>query len=197
VQAADAAQIRLHELERVLPHGTREIDHRVETAEDWIVIAMARAPTLKQPFLFRGGNAKHVADEKILKIKLRQSLERVLQRERNVMQVRNLIGQGGQRTRKQADDFGLSIPQINQVPRERFVPQLRQQIMHLGIGKQAERLAHLAGQVKATESHFFGQRKHDGVILSVLLFRTPRLSGYRPRRTIEKLEPRLQPVLAF
>ena len=58
VQAADAAQVRLDELERILPHRAGEIDHRVEPAEDRVVLALARPPALPQPlFLVRASAA--------------------------------------------------------------------------------------------------------------------------------------------
>ena len=49
VQAADAAQVRLHELDRVLPHRRRVVDDGVEAGEDRIRFAMRRRPAVAQP----------------------------------------------------------------------------------------------------------------------------------------------------
>src|SRR5262249_457978 len=71
VQAADAAQVRLHKAQRVLPHRADEVHHGVESAEHRIVLALARSPAIPEPFFFSRGQAQDLAHAEVLKIQLR------------------------------------------------------------------------------------------------------------------------------
>ena len=66
VQAADAAEVRLDEAQRILPHRADEIDHGVEPAEDRVVLAVARAPAVPQPLLLLRREPQQVADGEVL-----------------------------------------------------------------------------------------------------------------------------------
>src|SRR5262245_61268264 len=54
MQAAYSAKVGLNEAQRILPHRADEIHHRVKPAENRIILALARSPTLPEPlFLAR------------------------------------------------------------------------------------------------------------------------------------------------
>src|SRR5207237_1251248 len=114
VQAADAAEVRLHEAQRVLPHGTDEIDHCIQPAEDRIILAMTRPPTFPQPFFLLRLDAQHVADGEILQVHFRQPFESVLNRLRYEVDVRQLVGQHGNGTRQHPDGIELAVAQVDQ-----------------------------------------------------------------------------------
>ena len=46
MQPADAAEVRLDITERRLPHRADKIDHRIEPAEDGVVLTLCRAPAI-------------------------------------------------------------------------------------------------------------------------------------------------------
>src|SRR5262249_15903875 len=97
MQAADAAHVWLDEAQRVLPHGADEIDDRIIPAEHGVVLALGRRPALAQPcFLFRR-DPERLANSLILEVEVGQTLERVLDGERDVMDICNLIGEYGKR----------------------------------------------------------------------------------------------------
>src|SRR5687768_13400133 len=59
VQPANAGEIRLHELDRVLPFGRRIIHDSIEAAEHWIRLAMRGCPAFAQPLLLDWGYTKN------------------------------------------------------------------------------------------------------------------------------------------
>jgi len=178
VQAADPAQVRLDKAKRILPHGTDEIDHRVVAAEDRVVVAMTLPPTRPQPFVFFRSQPQQCAHREILHIQLRQALERVVNSERHVVDVRDLVGQHRDGARQDVDRLALTITQIDEVVAEAFLTNATGQGNEFRLGNPVERLAHPAGKTQTAQTHLFGGGQHDALWLRVRGMNSRRAVSY-------------------
>src|SRR5215472_170250 len=55
IDAADARQIRLQQFERVLPHWAGKFDHPVKSADDRVIVSLARSPGIAKPAVLIDG----------------------------------------------------------------------------------------------------------------------------------------------
>ena len=115
VQAADPAQIRLHELDGVLPHRRRVIHDGVEPAEDRIRLAVRRRPALAQPLLLDGADAEDVAHLGHLEVHVGEPLRALEDGLRDVVRVAELVVPHRDRTRKQLDGLGDAVALVGEM----------------------------------------------------------------------------------
>ena len=76
------------------------------------------------------------------------------------MDVGELVGKGNERAREDSDRFDYAVPQINQVPPDRLVADLPEDLQRLRLGNAVEGFAHPAGQAQPTQPQFLGRRDH-------------------------------------
>ena len=72
--AADAGQVRFHEMERVLPARGGEIADGIETAVDRVVAVVRRCPRVAQPPFFVGRDGDDASDFLVVQIERWQPL---------------------------------------------------------------------------------------------------------------------------
>ena len=109
-----------------------------------------------------GGDAQHLAHGEVLHVQLRQPLQGVLDRQRDEMDVGELVGQDGERAGQHADGVGLAVAQVDQVAAERPRRAMRcgSASTTLRLGDLVERLADAAGEAQAAQPQFFGGGQH-------------------------------------
>ena len=160
VDAADAGEVGLDELERFPPHRAREVDERVETAEDRVVGLLTRSPAFAQPALFGIGQAQNLPHLLVGEIQRREPLDRLLHDHRDGVNVGELRWQDGDRAGKDADRVELAVVEIDDVPPARAVAQALDQFRDRRLGQPIERTLHSARQRQAAETLLLGDGQH-------------------------------------
>ena len=94
MDAADAGQVRLHEMQQVLPAGGGEVADRVEPAIDRVQALMLGRPDVAQPGFFPGRDREDRPDPLILEIEVRRQLQRLDDGEADMMHIAELLGHG-------------------------------------------------------------------------------------------------------
>ena len=185
VQPADAGQVGLEEPQGLLPHRAREVDDRVEPTEHRVDLALAWPPALLEPPFLVVGEAQHVPHRRIGEVEIGESLERVLQREGRVADVRELLGEGGQRSGQDADDLDGVVAQVDQAARARPDVEAVEQGLKLGLGQSRERPVDAPRHPRAAQAQILDGCPHEAM-LSKESCRTRSVmrswSGWRARR---------------
>ena len=114
VEPADAAQVRLQELEALLPARRPELDDRVVAADHRVLLAHRRRPVAAEPRLLAVRQGQDGAHVRVLQVQLGEALERAVERERGGPHVRELVGQGGDRGGKEADRLLDVVAQVDE-----------------------------------------------------------------------------------
>ncbi len=118
-------------------------------------------PAVPEPLILFRRETQHLAQSKILQIKLGQPLEGILNRLRNPMDVSTLLGHERKRIGEHAHGFGgLALVQINQMSAETFGTYIPDQLGHFRFWDFVERLANAAGQSQTAQARFFGRCQH-------------------------------------
>ena len=81
-----------------------------------------------------GREAQHLADREILQVQLRQPLEGVVDRQRDEMDVGELVGQRGERAGQDVDGVQLAVAQVDQVAADRLLADAAAKRDQLGRG---------------------------------------------------------------
>jgi hypothetical protein len=109
-------EIRLQQLERILPHRAGELDYAVEPANDGVVVSLGRSPGVAQPAVFIDGERHNRPHVRVVEIHLRQPLERIENRQRYVMEIGQLIGHDAGGPGQYADCLLDAVALIDQMP---------------------------------------------------------------------------------
>ena len=114
VEPADAAEVRLEELEALLPVRRPEVDGRVVAADDRVLLAHRRRPVAAEPGLLAGRQGQDRPHVRIGEVQLREALEGAVERERDRPHVGELVGQGGDRGGENADGLLDLVAQVDE-----------------------------------------------------------------------------------
>ena len=160
VESADAAHVRLQELEALLPARRPEVDGRVVAADHRVLLAHRRRPVTPEPGLLavrQGQDRPHV---RVGEVQLREALERAVERERDGPHVGELVGQRGDRGGEDADGLLNVVAQVDEVLGARAAVDLRQQGAQLGLGDPVHRLLDPRGEPCPGEARLLDRRQH-------------------------------------
>ena len=120
MNAADAGEVRLHEMQRVLPAGGGEIADRVEPPIDGVQALMPGRPAVPDPGFFPGGDRDDVPDPLIFQIEGRRQLQRLDNGEADMMHIAQLLGHGQQRARHDAHRLRNALMLIDHLMAQRI-----------------------------------------------------------------------------
>ena len=134
VEPTDASEIRLQELEALLPVRRPEVDGGVVAADDRVLLAHCRRPVTAQPGLLPGREGQERLHVRIGEVQLREALEGAVERERDRPHVGELVGQGGDRRGEDADRLLDLVAQIDEVLGASAAIDLPEQGRQLGLG---------------------------------------------------------------
>ena len=124
MDAAHANEVRLDERERVFPKRASEIDNRVQPTEDRVKLIVARAPGVPQPLGFQFIKRDDLANVEILQIQFWHPLERTDERERDVVEIVELLGENAGGAQHHVDRFLLAVAKVDQLAARCFVRDL-------------------------------------------------------------------------
>ena len=91
MNTADTREVRLHEMERILPAGAGEVAHRIEPAIDRIEALVILRPGVAKPTLFVGRDSYDSPDPLIFEIEVGEPFECFDQLKADVMHVTELL----------------------------------------------------------------------------------------------------------
>ena len=119
---------------------------------------LARPPAVPEPFFLLRRDAQHVADGEVLHVQLGQPLEGVLDRQRDEMDVGELVGQHGHRAGQDADRVHCAVAQVDEVAAEGLLADALHQLDQDRLGDLVECLADPAGEAMSAQAQFFRGR---------------------------------------
>ena len=115
MNAADAGQVRFHEMERILPTGAREIAHRIETAIDRVEALVGLGPGIAKPTFFVGRDRQDRPDPLVSMIEVGHALECFDELKTDVVDVAQLLLHDEQRARHEADGLFDAFMLVDQL----------------------------------------------------------------------------------
>ena len=115
MDAADARQVRLHEMQRILPAGAGEIAHRIEPAIDRVETLMGLGPGVAEPTLLVGRDRDDRPDPLVFEIEVGNALERLDELKTDVMDVAQLLLHDEQRAQHEADGLFDAVMLVDQL----------------------------------------------------------------------------------
>ena len=160
VDAADAREIRLHELERVLPARAREVADGVEPSVERRLSVRDGRPHLVEPCALVVGQRQGGAHVGVTRIELGEARERAHDPRANVMQIAELLGHYEQRPQHDAHGFDRAVMDIDDVARARVFREPPRDVHERGIRDEVDGLAHARIERGAREPELLGGRQH-------------------------------------
>ena len=91
MNTADTREVRLHEMERILPAGAGEIAHRIEPAIDRIEALVILRPGVAKPALLVGRDRHDSPDPLVVEIEVGKPFECLDKLKADVMHVTELL----------------------------------------------------------------------------------------------------------
>ncbi len=144
MDAANPGEIRFDEVQRIFPHRTRKIYHRIQPPEHRIVFAMTLLPRIPQPFFFVGVQRHNLANGKILNVKIGQTFEGVDDGERDDVKIGDLIGHHGDGAQHDVDHILFAVAHVDQFLIARFDGDAVSQLFDRLARETIKQLAHAA-----------------------------------------------------
>lgn len=155
VQAADARQIWLEKLYRILPLGDGIVDDGVESSEHRIRFAMRRRPAFTKPLFFGRRDAQNLSNLRGGEVKIRQSLVAVEDSLRDVVGVTELIRPQRDRAKKKLYDVINSVALINEMPLGGLATNRVHELDYIRLRHPVEGVLHASGELLAPKADFF------------------------------------------
>ena len=151
MDAADARQVRLHEVERILPAGAGEIAHRIEPAIDRVEALVGLGPGIAEPALLVGRDRENGPDALVCEIEVGDALERLDELKTDVMDVAQLLLHDEQRAQHEADGLFDALMLVDQlvdagVGAQPLVDPRESRVAHMIGGAPYARLERCAGK---------------------------------------------------
>ena len=115
MNTADAGQVRLHEMQRILPAGAGKIAHRIETAIDRVEALVGFRPGIAEPALLVGRDRQDRPDPLVSEIEVRHALERFDELKTDVVNVAQLLLHDEQRAQHEADGLFDALVLVDQL----------------------------------------------------------------------------------
>ena len=137
-----------------------EVDDRVVAPDDRVLLAHRGRPVLAEPFLLARRAGPGARARRVGEVQLRKPLQRAVERERDRAHVRELVGQGGDRRREQADGLLDVVAQVDEVLGASAALDLREHGAELGLGKLVHGPLDARGEPRSSESGLLDRRQH-------------------------------------
>ena len=160
VEPPDAADVRLQELEALVPARRPEVDGRVVAADHRVQLAHRRRPVAAEPRLLAGRQGQDRPHVRIGEVQLRETLERAVERERDGPHVGELVGQGGDRGGEDADRVLDLVAQVDEALGAGPAVDLPEQGAQLGLGDPVHRLLDARGEPCPGQARLLDRRQH-------------------------------------
>jgi len=135
MHAAHARQVCLHKLQFVLPARGGQVGLRVEASEHGVLAPVLGRPQLAQPLLLAFHQGHDRARLVALQVQVRHAFERFGDGERDVVEIRHLLGEDAARAEHDVDDFRAVFAVVDQPALQRLLVHLARQLRELPFGQ--------------------------------------------------------------